>query len=103
VRATNVEPGTTRYRIDPADHFRLIKTLRGTGREIVGAYHSHPRSPARPSPTDLAESAGEGFLYVIVSLMSPDAPDVRGYVLGDDGPREVALVAETAATDSARG
>jgi len=92
VRTTNIEPGTTRYRIDPADHFRLIKTLRGTGREIVGAYHSHPRSPARPSPTDVADSCGEVFLYVIVSLMSPDTPDVRGYVIASAGPREVALV-----------
>src|SRR5690349_19916771 len=91
VRTTNIEPGTTRYRIDPADHFRLIKALRGTGREIVGAYHSHPRSPARPSPTDVAESSGEGFLYVIVSLMSPDTPDVRAYVIAAAGPREVAL------------
>ena len=76
VRTSNLEPGTTRYRIDPADHFRLIKQLRGTGRDIVGAYHSHPHSPARPSPTDIEEASGEGFLYVIASLV-PGTPEIR--------------------------
>jgi [CysO sulfur-carrier protein]-S-L-cysteine hydrolase len=48
---------------------------------IVGAYHSHPRSPAVPSPVDLREATFPDFLYVIVSLAAPHAPDVRGYRL----------------------
>jgi proteasome lid subunit RPN8/RPN11 len=90
VRTSNLEPGTTRYRIDPADHFRLIKQLRGTGRDIVGAYHSHPRSPARPSPTDIAEASGEGFLYVIASLAA-GTPEIRAYRIDGEAAREVTL------------
>ena len=29
VRTTNLEPGTTRYLVDPAEHVALLKRLRG--------------------------------------------------------------------------
>lgn len=72
VPARNLEPRPTRYRVDPADHFAALRAARARGLEVVGAYHSHPDSPPRPSPTDLAE-AFPGFLFLIVSLAAPDA------------------------------
>jgi proteasome lid subunit RPN8/RPN11 len=85
--ARNLEASPVKFLIDPADHFTALKRTRAEGREIVGAYHSHPRSPAVPSATDLAEAHYEEFLYVIVSLAG-DQPDVRAYRL--DGGRFVA-------------
>ena len=82
VTARNLAEGTTRYLIDPAAHFALIKRLRGTGRDVVGAYHSHPRSPAVPSSTDVDEAVFDRFLYVIVSLGSSE-PDVRAWRILD--------------------
>jgi proteasome lid subunit RPN8/RPN11 len=81
VRARNARESATAYLIDPADHFAAIRRVRREGRAIVGAYHSHPRSPAVPSPTDLEEAQFGNFLYVIVSLALPHEPDVRGYRL----------------------
>ena len=46
---------------------------------MVGAYHSHPRSPAVPSETDRAEAFGE-FLFVIVGLTA-DPPEFTGWTL----------------------
>ena len=66
-----------RYRIDPRDHLRAIRLARQDGEEVVGAYHSHPRSPALPSPTDAAEGFAN-FLFVIVSLAS-EAPEITGW------------------------
>ena len=78
VPARNVaESPQTRYLIDPADQFSVIRDLRGSAREIVGAYHSHPASPAVASPTDLAEAWPPPFVYVIVSLQDATRPDVR--------------------------
>lgn len=79
VPARNVQASPTRYLIDPQAHFALIRRLRGTHRRIVGAYHSHPSSPAIPSETDIAEAQFPDFIWIIVSLASPDAPDVRAY------------------------
>jgi proteasome lid subunit RPN8/RPN11 len=84
VRARNLRRSRTAYLVDPADHFAAIRRARKEGRTIVGAYHSHPRSPAVPSPVDLEEAQYPEFLYVIVSLADPRAPDLRGYSLTRD-------------------
>jgi proteasome lid subunit RPN8/RPN11 len=76
----NLKASPVAFLIDPLDHVRALKRTRTEGREVIGAYHSHPRSAAIPSPTDRAEAHYEEFLYVIVSLTG-DAPDVRAYHL----------------------
>jgi proteasome lid subunit RPN8/RPN11 len=77
VRARNLESAATRYLVDPQDHFRAIRLARSEGKDVVGAYHSHPAGAPAPSETDLAQAAGgSDFLYVIVSLV---AGEVRAY------------------------
>lgn len=91
VRMRNLERSRTRYLIDPAQHIETNRRLRGTGRSVAGAYHSHPASPAVPSPSDLAESHYPEFLYIIVSL-DAGAPSVRAYRLKGGSFDAVALV-----------
>ncbi|MDR3528473.1 MAG: M67 family metallopeptidase [Rhizomicrobium sp.] len=57
----------TAFEIDPALHFRLLRGLRGTGREIVGCYHSHPTGKALPSSRDRANGCEDGFVWVIIA------------------------------------
>jgi len=91
-RATNIRHSTTTYLVDPADHFAAIRRARAEGRGVVGAYHSHPRSPAVPSPTDVREAHDPDFVYLIVSLADPRTPEVRGYRLSAEELVEVPLV-----------
>jgi [CysO sulfur-carrier protein]-S-L-cysteine hydrolase len=73
IRARNSEASPTRYRIDAEDHFAAIHSARADGLRVVGAYHSHPKTAALPSPSDIAEAAGgSDFVYVIVSLKGDD-------------------------------
>lgn len=60
------------YQIDARDLLDALRAARRRGLELMGAYHSHPRSAARPSPTDEAEGF-EDFLFVIVGLTGDDA------------------------------
>ena len=77
VRARNLDAKPTRFLIDPADHFAAIRDARAEGKEVIGAYHSHPASVAVPSQTDIAAAnGGSSFLYVIVSLLNDE---VRAY------------------------
>lgn len=82
----------TRYLVDPAGHFALMRDLRGTDATIVGAYHSHPSSPAAPSPSDVAEAWTSDFLYAIVSLADEARPDVRAFRIADGKGIPVAWV-----------
>ena len=93
VPATNLERGPTRYRIDPAEHVRLQKRLRGTGRAIAGAYHSHTRSPAAPSESDLKEAYYPEFVYLIVSVVRPHDPEFRAWRIEEGTAAEIELTA----------
>lgn len=73
-----------RYDIDPADHFAAVRAARSSGMDVVGAYHSHPRTAAEPSPTDLAE-AHPGLLYVIAGREPAAADSQHGSRGGGTG------------------
>ncbi|MGC4083816.1 MAG: M67 family metallopeptidase [Vicinamibacterales bacterium] len=67
-RARNLAAGTTRFELDPADHIRAMRAARQQQMDIVGFYHSHPRSPAYPSPTDVAECGYAGMMHLIAGV-----------------------------------
>lgn len=76
VRAANIAADPTRrFEIDPQHHIDARRDARGRGLTVLGFYHSHPRSPAEPSPTDLAEASYPDHLYLIVGLAAA-APDL---------------------------
>jgi proteasome lid subunit RPN8/RPN11 len=60
---------------------RTLTEETGRRHEIVGAYHSHPRTAPVPSPTDRAQAFGE-FVYLIAGPAAEIGPiEVRGYRL----------------------
>jgi proteasome lid subunit RPN8/RPN11 len=91
IRARNAKRSDTEYLVDPQDHFAALRRARASGRRIVGAYHSHPRSAALPSPKDLREAHDAELVYVIVSLEDPLAPGVRAFRIRDGAWRELTL------------
>ena len=91
-RARNAEESPFRYTIHPQDQFRITMEIEDRGEEIAAIYHSHTKSPAEPSQTDinLAENWPDP-LYLICSLADPDAPQVRAWSIRDAEVREVEL------------
>ncbi len=59
---------TRRFEIDMALYLRLQRDLRGTGRRILGIYHSHPDGPASPSARDVAGAWGDHHVWLIAAL-----------------------------------
>ena len=94
VRIRNVHPSPSRYLLDPAEHIATNRRLRGTGRQVIGAYHSHPHSPAVPSPVDRVEAYYADFVWVIVSLAVEGAPAVAAYRLAGDAFMPLAIAPE---------
>jgi len=72
-----------RYLIDPAVIYRLESELRGTGKAILGFFHSHPDAPARPSLYD-QEHAWPWYSYLIVSVVRGKTADTTVWQLRPD-------------------
>jgi proteasome lid subunit RPN8/RPN11 len=94
-RARNEFQSPLRYKIHPQDQFRITKEIEDRGEEIAAIYHSHTKSEAYPSPTDvnLAENWPDP-LYLICSLADPESPVVRAFSIRDGGVQEVELEVE---------
>jgi [CysO sulfur-carrier protein]-S-L-cysteine hydrolase len=89
-RATNAEASPLRYNLDPSDQFKIMMTMEEEGEDLVAIYHSHTKSPAYPSQTDINLATYPDAVYVIVSLVEGEEP-VRGYKIDDGQVEEVDL------------
>src|SRR6266566_4404161 len=65
------------YYMDPRDQLRVYNALDDLGLDVVGYYHSHTHTEARPSPTDIRLATDLSPYYVLVSLV--DKPAVRAW------------------------
>jgi len=93
-RPTNAEASPLRYSIDAKEQFDLMRRIEDAGEELVGIYHSHTRSPAYPSQTDVNLAGWPDAVYLIVSLQDPEAPQVRGFWIRDSGISDAELHVE---------
>jgi len=93
-RAANAEASPLRYSIDASEQFRLMKTIEEAGEELVGIYHSHTKSAAYPSQTDVNLAGWPDAVYLIASLANADAPDIRGFWIRDGEISDAELVVE---------
>jgi aspartate-semialdehyde dehydrogenase len=69
------------YKTDPQEQFRVLRELGIIGEMnggVFGLYHSHPASPAYPSPTDVQEACWPNAINFIVSLAGAE-PVIRAF------------------------
>jgi [CysO sulfur-carrier protein]-S-L-cysteine hydrolase len=84
VRVENSAASPLRYEMDPQGQYNALKSIEDAGDELLAIYHSHTKSAAYPSQTDVNQAvAWPEQVYVIVSLADADAPDVKGFLLED--------------------
>lgn len=93
-RAANAEASPFRYSIDAKEQFRLMKAIEEGGEELVAIYHSHTKSAAYPSQTDVNLAGWPDAVYLIVSLADPVAPELKGFWIREGRIAEAELVVE---------
>ena len=76
-RMSNASASPVRYALDPKEQLAAYQALEKEGWDLGGVFHSHTRTAAYPSPTDV-RMASEDVPYVIVSLAS-DPASIRAY------------------------
>jgi proteasome lid subunit RPN8/RPN11 len=81
-----------RFEIDSRDQIRINNEIEEAGEELLAIYHSHPKTEARPSQTDVNLAAWwPGVTWVIASL-AEDEPVLRAFEIDGLAVQEVELV-----------
>ena len=91
-RARNVHHSPTRFEIDGRDVIKILREIEDEGWELGSIYHSHTRTAAYPSQTDINFAVNwPGVAWLIVSLERRDAPTVRVFEISDGAIAELDL------------
>lgn len=90
----NAEESPVTYRMDSKEQLGTMLEIDDEGLDLGAVFHSHTRTRAYPSATDVRLAFYPGTLYVIVSLADPDLPDVRAFRIEEGRITEEALTIE---------
>jgi proteasome lid subunit RPN8/RPN11 len=81
--APNADNSPKTYSIAPPDMLRILNDVDERGLEVLASFHSHPATPAYPSPTDVYRAGWPDLRYVIVSLAA-EPPVMRVFRIVDE-------------------
>ena len=89
------------FQMDAREMAMAQRDIRSKELDLIGFYHSHTASPARPSQTDITiamefESYRQKLnlpepLHLIISLEKAESPDIRAYRIQDSEATEVSI------------
>jgi [CysO sulfur-carrier protein]-S-L-cysteine hydrolase len=82
----------TRYFATPEELFAAMRRIRDANQKLLGIYHSHPRTPAYPSASDVEMAFYPDAVYFIISL-EPQI-DLRAYRIEGARIESVRVVVE---------
>lgn len=89
--SNTAEDPSREFLLDAAEQIEAMRQMRERGEQLYAIYHSHPDSPAYPSPTDQRLAAYPGVLYLIISLDITGVLQMRGFQLDQETISEIAL------------
>ena len=67
--------------MDPHQQIQTMLAIEAANLELTAIYHSHPKSEAYPSPTDVAQAYYPDTIQLIISLQDFKSPLMRGYTI----------------------
>jgi proteasome lid subunit RPN8/RPN11 len=85
-RAANTESSPFMYVMEPREQLRIMDEIDASGDDLLAIYHSHTRSAAYPSRTDVELAFFPDTLYLIVSLADREAPEIRAFRIARGAP-----------------
>jgi proteasome lid subunit RPN8/RPN11 len=84
-RARNAAASPFLYSMDGLEQLRIMDEIDAAGWDVAAIYHSHTRSAAYPSRTDVELAFYPETPYLIVSLANDAQPEMRAFILSRTG------------------
>jgi proteasome lid subunit RPN8/RPN11 len=84
----STQPSPLRFELDGLALFTLIDELETAGLALGAIYHSHTRSPPRPSQTDINYGRRWPGVEWVIAGLAGDEPEVRSYLISGEGAVE---------------
>ncbi|MHB1404224.1 MAG: M67 family metallopeptidase [Desulfitobacteriaceae bacterium] len=76
---TNMDQSPEHFTMDPREQFNVVKDARKSGLVVLGNFHSHPATPARPSAEDIRLAFDPEASYLILSLRDQESPVLKSF------------------------
>lgn len=90
----NILHSQTAYEMAPLQQVQTMLEIEAQGNELCAIFHSHPHTPAYPSPTDVTQAYYPEAVYLIVSLQDRQQPEIRGFRIIEGTVAETAVFIE---------
>lgn len=84
---------TVAFRMNPQEQLQAFLRMEDDELELLAIFHSHPRGPQTPSPTDLAEYAYPDAVTIIAVPVTGEWT-LRGFRMDGRGFTEIELIIE---------
>jgi proteasome lid subunit RPN8/RPN11 len=91
---TNTDESEHRFTIDPAEHYGCIAYAERLGWHVGGVFHSHTKSEAYPSESDIGGGGDPDWLHVIVGPVVGPNPEVRAFRFDEGAVSEASVTVE---------
>jgi proteasome lid subunit RPN8/RPN11 len=89
----NVAASSRIYEVDPRAMLRADREAEAAGGQLIGVYHSHTHTEAKPSETDIRQAPDPDWHYLLVSLRDGH-PSVRSWRIRAGNIEEERVVLE---------
>lgn len=81
---TNADASSKHFSIIPKEQIDAIKDMRKKGYKLLGNFHSHPITKAKPSEEDKSFIYDLKLSYVILSLQDINEPVLKSYLYDEE-------------------
>lgn len=94
---TNIDHSPEHFSLNPKEQFTVVKDMRRHGWELLGNFHSHPASPARPSEEDKRLAFDSTASYLIISLQDQEQPIIKSFHIenGQVNEEQISIIGGT--------
>lgn len=88
----NLDDSADHFSMDPGEQFAAVRDMRQNGWTLLGNWHSHPASPARPSAEDIRLAFDPDAIYLIISFLDASRPILRAFYIRDGQAGEAEII-----------